>query len=111
MKNKKRSARRSNERRRRGRRRDSRLDERIEQLVRVNDGLSVVGHQTDDGGIPFLKTSRTRKKMSARSRVEAKQEREERENRTHVDDLGESGRSRGHENLTNSVVKLLDSLV
>lgn len=33
------------------------------------------------------------------------------EGRTHVDDLRESGRSRGHENLTNSVVELLDSLV
>lgn len=60
---------------------DARLDERVQQLVRVNDSLSVVGHQTNDGGVPL------------------------------VDDLGEGGRSRGHEDLSDSVVELLHSVV
>jgi hypothetical protein len=33
------------------------LDERVEKLVGVNDGLSVVGHETDDAGVPSEKES------------------------------------------------------
>lgn len=57
------------------------LDERIKQLVGVHDGLSVVSHQTDKTGVPL------------------------------VDDLRESRTTRAHENLSDTVVEVLDTLV
>lgn len=57
------------------------LDERVEQLVGVDDRLSVVRHKRDDARVPL------------------------------VDDLGEGRRSRGHEDLSDSVVEGLHPLV
>ena len=53
------------------------LDERIQKLVGVDDGFAVVCHETNESGVPL------------------------------VDDLGERGRARAHEDLTNAVVELL----
>ena len=57
------------------------LDEQIEQLLGVDDRLAEVGHETDEGRVPF------------------------------VDDLGEGGRSRRHEDLADAVVELLHRFV
>lgn len=55
------------------------LHERIQEFVRVDDGLAVVGHQSNQRCVPF------------------------------VDDLGESSRARAHENLPDAVIELLNA--
>ena len=58
-----------------------RLDERVEELVCVDDGFAVVGHQTDERGVPL------------------------------VHDLGERRRTRAHEHLSDTVVELLNTCI
>lgn len=57
------------------------LDKRIKQLVGVHDGLSVISHQTNKTGVPL------------------------------IDDLRKSGTTRAHENLSDTVVEILNTLV
>jgi hypothetical protein len=55
------------------------LDESIQKLVRVNDSLSIVRHQADEGCVPF------------------------------VDNLRKRSRAGTHQDLTNAIVELLDA--
>ena len=55
------------------------FDERVEQLVRMDDGLALISHQTDEGRVPL------------------------------VENLEERGRPRAHQHLTNPVVELLST--
>jgi hypothetical protein len=57
------------------------LDERVQKFVCVNDSLTVVRHQTNEGCVPL------------------------------IDDLRERRRARTHEHLTDTVVELLHTLV
>jgi hypothetical protein len=55
------------------------LDQCIKQFIGMDDSLTVIGHQTNNCGVPL------------------------------IHNLGESGRSRAHEDLANSIVELLNA--
>jgi len=57
------------------------LDQQVQQLLSVHSGLSVVGHQANEGCVPL------------------------------VGDLGEGGAATAHQHLPDAVLKRLESLI